>query len=81
MKSGSVQSTQSQGPESGLCYEGQEKGPASERAYPAGWEVMALFALPRTSHMCFRHILQFSLAARPLHKKGGVALLCLIREL
>lgn len=68
VKSGSVQSTQRQGPESGLCYEGQEEGAVSERAYPAGLEVMAPFALPQTSHMCFRHILHLSLAACPLCK-------------
>lgn len=63
VKSGSVPGTQSQGPESGLCYEGWEEGPVLERAYPADLEVMAPSALPQTSHMCFRHILHFSLAA------------------
>lgn len=49
VKSGSVQRTQSHGPESAFRYE--------------GWEVMTPFALPQTSHMCFKHILQLSLAA------------------
>lgn len=35
----------------------------SERTYPAGLEVMTPSALPQTSHMCFKHILQLSLAA------------------
>lgn len=60
VKSGSVQS---RGPESGFCYEGWEEGPVAERTYPAGLEVMTPFALPQTSHMCFKHTLQLSLAA------------------
>lgn len=68
VKSRSARRTQSQGSESGLCCEGWEEEPVSGRAYSAGLEVMAPFAVPQTSHVYFRCILQLSLPAGPLCK-------------